>query len=609
MEIIFQPDGKKVNADSEDHLLKIAEQAGILIDASCAGAGKCGKCKIKVLSGFCNPLTDIERTLLSAQEIQNQYRLACCTYADSDLEVMIPQTHGGSNRKKKLTKLPIDFCPENRIISSCQKVPKASMKYQKNDIERIQDAFLKSEMKLAPELLTKIHPAMDAKRGLVTATFNDQTLVSIVPGDVSDSCYGIAFDIGTTTVVGMLWNLHSHELVDVEAKTNYQSVYGSDVISRIQFCNTSPENLSIMQQKVINCLNDILEELCTRNQINQEYIYDVSVVGNTTMSHLFLSVTPQSLARTPFAPVFCSAQNLQAKDLNLNVCPHANVYLLPNIAGHVGSDIVAMILSSGLYKMDGCHIAIDIGTNGEIVAVKDGNMVTCSTAAGPAFEGATITQGMRAAAGAIEAVEITSDNVILGTIDDKPAIGICGSGLIDIVAELLKSGIVDNSGRMITQTEALEMGIHPSLASRLNGTAPNVSFRLTSTDTETIVSITQQDIREVQLAKGAILAGIQTLMKTLDIEKEQIDSIMIAGAFGNYIKLENALEIDLFPVIPIEKIVSIGNAAGAGSSMALLSDRTRELASSIAAKTEHIELSMNMDFQEFYIYAMNFGEI
>ncbi len=607
MEVIFQPNGKKISANSKDHLLKIAEQAGVLIDASCAGAGKCGKCKVKILTGSCNPLTDTELNLLSGYEIQNQYRLACCTYAYSNLEVMIPKTHGDSNQKKKLTKLPLDFCPESRILSVCKKVPKATMEYQKNDLERLSDTFDKPDMKVSSGLITKIHPALNAQRGQVTATYKDQLLISLTPGDSSDSCYGIAFDIGTTTVVGMLWNLHSNELVDVEAKTNYQSIYGSDVISRIQFCNTMQDNLSIMQKKIISCLNDILEEICTKNKIDSQNIYDVTVVGNTTMSHLFLGVTPKSLARTPFAPVFCSAQNLQARDLHLNVCPQANVHLLPNIAGHVGSDIVGMILASGLYKKDGCHIAIDIGTNGEIVAIKDGRMVTCSTAAGPAFEGATIAQGMRAAAGAIEYVEITSDNVILKTIDEQPAIGICGSGLIDIVAELLKCKIVDGTGRMLTREEALAAGIHPSLASRITGSAPDTAFQLTPLDAETDVFITQQDIREVQLAKGAILAGIQTLMKTLDIQKEQIDSIMIAGAFGNYIRIENALEIGLFPDILLEKIISIGNAAGAGSSMALLSDESRALATSIALNTQHIELSMNMDFQEFYIYAMNFA--
>lgn len=485
--------------------------------------------------------------------------------------------------------MEIIFQPDEKKVNKCDICRKCKVKIPRDSCNLLTDA----ERNLLTRLLPKTNPPLNKKH-------------SLVADDCSDSCYGIAFDIGTTTVVGMLWNLHSNKLVDVEAKTNYQSVYGSDVISRIQFCSTKPENLAIMQQKVINCLNDILEELCERNQINPKFIYDVTVVGNTTMSHLFAGVTPQSLARTPFSPVFCSAQNFQAQDLNLNVCPQANVHLLPNIAGHVGSDIVAMILASELYKMDGCHIAIDIGTNGEIVARKDGKMVTCSTAAGPAFEGATIAQGMRAAPGAIESVKITSDDVIIGTIDNRPAIGICGSGLIDIVAELLKGKIIDGTGRMMTCKEALEIGIHPDLANRITGSAPNISFRLTSPDAEPVVSITQKDIREVQLAKGAILAGIQTLMKTLDIEKEQIDSIRIAGAFGNYIQKENALCMGLFPDIPLEKIIAIGNAAGAGASMALLSDTARELADSIAVDTEHIELSMNMDFQELYIYAMNF---
>jgi len=540
MKIIFQPDGKTINTDSNNHLLKIAAQAGIMIDASCAGTKKCGKCKVKILHGSCNPLTDTELKLLSEHEIQERYRLACCTYAASDLEVMIPKAHGGSHQKKKLTKLPSDFIPDNKY-DAC-----------------------------------------------------------------STDCYGIAFDIGTTTVVGMLWSLLSGELIDVEALTNYQSVHGADIISRIQFCNKDPDNISAMQKKIINCLNDILDKLYARNGIKADSVSDVTVVGNTTMSHLFLGVSPKSLARAPFTPVFSSAQNVSAKDLGLNVSHCANIHLLPNIAGHVGSDIVGMILASGIYKKSGSHIAIDIGTNGEIVAIKDGKMLTCSTAAGPAFEGATIAQGMRAAAGAIEYVKITSDDVIIKTIDDQPAIGICGSGLIDIVAELLKSNIVDETGRMFTKDKALEAGIHPSLASRLNGSAPNISFRLTPDDAKTIVSITQQDIREVQLAKGAILAGIQTLMKILDMQEETIDSIMIAGAFGNYIQIENALKIGLFPDIPLEKIISIGNAAGAGSSMALLSAQMRELASKIAVDIQHIELSLNIDFQEFYIYAMNF---
>ncbi len=553
MKITFLPTMKEIQASSGENLLKIAEKAGILIDASCAGTMKCGKCKIKISKGETAPLTAAEKNLLSDFEIRNGYRLACCLEITSDLEVYVPNSHGSSTRKKKMTNLPEDFIPETRITST--------------------------------------------------------------------SYYGVAFDIGTTTVVGMLWNLKANTLVDAEARTNYQSVHGSDVISRIQFCSQKDLNTALMQEKVICCLNDILEDIFVRNHILPQNVYDVTIVGNTTMSHLVLGVHPKSLARTPFAPVFCDAQNLTAKELGIMVNPRANVFLLPNIAGHVGSDIVGMMLATHIYKRKGCHIAIDIGTNGEVVAIKDGRLLTCSTAAGPAFEGSSIHHGMRAAAGAIETVSIQGDKVSIQTIDNAAPIGICGSGLIDAVAELLNTGIIEPNGRMLTSQDSIKKGIPIKLTKRIVTYKQQPAFVLAypenfplSTLSEALnqcgfrdaILLTQQDVREVQLAKGAILAGIQTLMKTLGMTKNDIDSILLAGAFGNYINKKSALRIGLFPQIAKEKILSVGNAAGAGASMALLSDTERKTASEIAQKIEHIELSMNMDFQEFYMYAMTF---
>lgn len=607
MNISFLPDAKKVQADAGDNLLSVAEKAGILIDASCAGAGKCGKCKVKITQGDICELTPAEKNLLSDYELDNHYRLACCVTVQSDMEVVIPSIHGGSTRKKKMTRLPDGFMPEKRITSVCTKVPKASMKYQMHDLGRIAKAFEKDEDILpAPGLLPQIHQALEESRGKVTATFYGQTLLNLEAGDASSQCYGIAFDIGTTTVVGMLWDLHSNEITDVEACTNYQSIYGADVISRIQFCNEAETHTDVMQKKVVQCMNDILETLYTRNDILPEHVYDATIVGNTTMSHLAAGVHPKSMARTPFAPVFCTAQNMQSHGLGLNIHPCANVFLLPNIAGHVGSDIVGMMLAVRMDSLSGCHIAIDIGTNGEIVMTKNGHMVTCSTAAGPAFEGATIHHGMRAAPGAVENVKITKNDVIIKTIEDLPPVGICGSGLIDAVAQVLDAGIVDNSGRMLTRNEAVEAGISPELSERLTDTPHGLSFILAYREGKDDILLTQQDIREVQLAKGAILAGIQTLMKNLDITIDDLDSIMLAGAFGNYISKESALRIGLFPRISIDRIFSVGNAAGAGSSMALLSDAERKHACEMAKNTEHIELSMNMDFQEFYITAMSF---
>ena len=611
MKIKFMPSGREIHANSGENLLKIAEKAGVLIDASCAGAKKCGKCKVKITNGQTSDLTPAEENLLSQFEISNGYRLACCLEVTSDLEVYVPNSHGGSTRKKKITNLPEDFIPETRITSTYQKVPKATLKYQKNDLARIADTFEKEKIVPAAGLITKIHAVLEAERGAVTATFRDNNLLALEAGDTSDNCYGVAFDIGTTTVVGMLWNFKDNTLVDVEARTNYQSNYGSDVISRIQFCNQDNENISLMQEKVISCFNDILEDIYVRNQILPQHVYDVTVVGNTTMSHLVLGVHPKSMARTPFAPVFCDAQNLTAKELGIRVNPRANVFLLPNIAGHVGSDIVGMMLSTHIYKLNGNHIAIDIGTNGEVVAIKDGKMLCCSTAAGPAFEGASIHHGMRAAAGAVEKVSIEKDSkgnnlIAIKTIDNASPVGLCGSGLIDAVATLLDVGIIEPSGRMLSQEEAEEEGIAASITKQIISFENHPAFILAHRGNDEPVILTQQDIREVQLAKGAILAGMQTLMKTLGMKEKDIDSIMLAGAFGNYIDKRSALRIGLFPQVPEGKIISVGNAAGAGASMALLSDAEREKASEIAQVTEHIELSMNMDFQEFYMYAMTF---
>ena len=606
MIVRFFPSMVETTAAPGENLLAVADRAGVLIDASCAGAGTCGKCKVRIDKGELPPLAAAELEHLSAQEVEEGYRLACCLNLASDVDVSVPGVHGNTTRKKKMTRLPDEFTPDIRIRATYLKVPKATMDHQVNDLARIAQSL--SLPKVYPErtLLERVHAALDGERGKVTAVTEGERLIDITAGDLSDQCYGIALDIGTTTVVGMLWDLHQGSLVDVEACTNYQSVYGADVISRIQFSMSAPGNVDVMQQKVIQCFNYILNELCARNEISPETIYDATIVGNTTMSHLVFGVDPRSMSRTPFAPVFCDAQDHLAMDLGIHINPRANVHLLPNIAGHVGSDIVGMMLAVGMDSLNGCHIAIDIGTNGEVVVVRDGKMLTCSTAAGPAFEGATIFQGMRAAPGAIEKVKITAEDVLLQTIDDEAPIGICGSGLIDAVAELLDAGLVDAKGRLLTIQEALDKGLSPAIADRIKGEGKDAYFVLASLEDADDMVLTQQDVREVQLAKGAILAGILTLMKELDIEPADLDSIKLAGAFGNYIDKKSALRIGLFPSVPLEKIISVGNAAGSGASMALLSSTERSHADAIARETIHVELSMNMTFQTYYMTSMNF---
>lgn len=428
--------------------------------------------------------------------------------------------------------------------------------------------------------------------------------------------YGIAFDIGTTTVVGMLWNLNSDTLVDMIAKTNPQSQFGSDVISRITYSMEGEQQLKMLQDKIIGCFNEMIDEFTSQSQNNKQdgetvalypqEIIRATVVGNTTMGHLFLGIDPSSLARAPFDPAYTGPVWKKAGEMNININRNADIYLLPNIAGHVGSDIIGVLLASGLEKMQGLNLAIDIGTNGEIVLEQNGRMLTCSTAAGPAFEGARIYQGMRAARGSIERVEIQDGEVRIEVIEDCEPIGICGSGLIDAVAQMLDAGILNFKGNIITAEEASTKGFHPELVERLRkGKNGNEFVLVWKAHSEDIV-INQKDIREVQLAKGAIYGGIIILMQCMGVDTSMLDKILLAGAFGSYISKKSALRIGLLPVINEEKIEHIGNAAGVGSCMALLSKHEREEAVRQSVEVEHVELALHPNFEREYLQAMYF---
>ena len=606
MTITFLPSGIQTEVAPQETLLAAARRAGISIDASCGGTVKCGKCRVRISAGAVSPLTDAERALLSPTELALGFRLACCTTAQSDLVLIVDDRHGGSTRKKSMAKLPDGFAFSPAVTLRTVTVPRADMEHQTDALNRLRTVLELPALMPAPGALSDLSKALDAKRGKITAVLRGNELITALGGEET-ACCGVAFDIGTTTVVGTLWDLRDGTALASAARTNDQSVFGADVISRIQFSMTQEGNLALLQDKVLFTLESILTELCLAAEISPRSIYDVTVAGNTTMSHLFLGVSPKSLSRTPFAPVFTEAQTFPASTLGaLPVHANASVHLLPNIAGHVGSDITAMMLAAGIDKLQGNHVAIDIGTNGEVVAVRDGRMVCCSTAAGPAFEGACIRSGMRAAAGAIERVDVADGDISIAVIDDAAPLGLCGSGLIDAIAALLECGALLPSGRLLTREEAADLP--PALAARMveEGGAP--AFLLAESAEGTAILLTQQDIREVQLAKGAILAGIQTLLQELGISEEDLDSVLLAGAFGNYIRRESALAIGLLPSVASEKIIPIGNAAGAGASMALLSLRERQRAAELAATVHHVELSANEAFQECYISAMQFGE-
>ncbi len=416
--------------------------------------------------------------------------------------------------------------------------------------------------------------------------------------------YGVAVDIGTTTVVVMIWDLSKGQLVDVDAFTNPQGAHGADVISRIQYTMENEDGLTRLHRAIIDGIAESVEEVAL-GKFDISEINRYMVAGNTTMSHLFLGIDPRSLAVSPFDPAFTGPVERKAAELGLPGGSDAVVKVIPNIAGHVGSDITAGIVATDIPEMKKNHLFIDIGTNGEIVFAGGGKIYACSTAAGPAFEGMSITDGMRAAQGAVERVDITEDSVIIGTIGDEKPVGICGSGIIDCVGEMVRTGIIDKTGRILSQEKLEEKGLNANIAARVVKKDGKAIFVLYS-DGDLSIGINQKDVREVQLAKAAIEAGWQVLTGCAGVEIEDIEEVSIAGAFGSYIRKTSAVDCRLIPDIPRDRMDSVGNTAGVGCSMALLSRDAFDQMVRLSEEIEHIELATRTDFQDVYTRSMRF---
>ncbi len=601
----------EVTVDRGTNLLEAAARAGMAVEGNCGGKGSCGKCKVRLRKKLPGEPFDVEKKFLSPAELAEGWVLACRRTADEDMEVEVPEQSDAFRRKISLTEEEpaVELEPAVRKIELALEQP--TVEDQTPDLERLLRRLPEKHVRVPLRLLAKLPQVMREDNFAVTAVVSAERLIAVEPGRTAERLYGVAFDIGTTTIMGSLHDLNSGRALAVGAATNPQNVYGADVISRITYASGGPDNLKRLQQKVIEALNGIIKELARKAGIKRHEIYEATAVGNTTMSHLFLGVDPTYLAPAPFIPAFRRAIAVEAAEIGLDINPGGQVVVLPNIAGYVGSDTVGVILATGLEKRrDRCAV-IDIGTNGELALAAGGRILTCSTAAGPAFEGAQIKYGMRAADGAIEAVRIEDGEVILKVIGDAPPRGICGSGLIDAAAALLKAGVLEPSGRLV-DPETSGAHLPPSLKARLRPGKGGFEFILAGKEIaaggEDIV-LTQPDLRELQLAKGAIYAGLQILLKDVGLTEADLDEVLLAGAFGNYIRKESARAIGLLPAIPLEKITPVGNAAGRGARMALLSKKERARAEALLDLVEHVELSARRDFQEAFIKALAFSGV
>jgi len=620
VKVTFLPDKKNIEVNEGTTILEALKRAGININTPCGGKGICGKCKVLVVEGITT--ASIEKELLSGEEIEKGFRLACQTKVFKDSIIEIPleirldfNNVFSSKLKGDIHHIKKSFSIDSDLRKVFLDLEKPSLDDQRSDWERIKDGLsLKKienilNLKVPIDILKKIPDLLRKSDFKITITLQNNEIIDIESGNTAKNSYGIAFDIGTTTVAGYLVNLKTGEELSAVAKTNPQVIHGDDVISRIGFTQKQKENLQILQKEVVNTLNEIIKETTQRAKINRSNIYETVIVGNTCMHHLFLGLDPSNIASSPYIPVIKESLSLKARDIpELALKPSVNVYMLPNISAFVGADIVAGILSTSMWREDKIILFVDLGTNGEIVLGSRERLWTCSTAAGPAFEGARISAGMRAAEGAIYKVKIDNKFITYKAIKDGKVRGICGSGLIDLIAELIKLGLINKSGKLVDREEC-----NPKLSEEIReriikGQKGNKFLLVKGKETENgkPIYITQRDIREVQLAKAAIFAGIKILLKEVNISPEDIQKILLAGAFGNFINKESAIRMGLIPQLPLKKVESVGNAAGRGAEIVLLSEKTRKICERISKDIKYIELSSRTDFQEEFVDAMFF---
>jgi uncharacterized 2Fe-2S/4Fe-4S cluster protein (DUF4445 family) len=590
-------------------LFEAAVKVGVEVDTACGGNGTCGKCKVRFEADPA-PAKPIDHAHLSGGEIQRGYRLSCQVEARRDMVVFVPPA--GSRVRVQIlhqgVQRDVPLQPNARKIFIPYTPPRT------RDGVADWDAIKRTLPRWFQGVRVPLHwlrelPAFIRREAGLTLVVVEREVTRLEAGDTTAHHYGVAVDIGSTTVVAFLVDLNTGAEVDVVSSLNKQAAYGDDLVARLSRAQYSPEGLARMHHLIIEQLNELLQQLAGRAGIEVGQINEVTVVGNMTMHHFLLRLDSTYLGLSPYAPVIRDSVTARAGELGLSLNPDTPIYLLPNIAGFVGSDTVGVILASELHTSPGIKMAVDVGTNGEIALGSRARLIACSAPAGPAFEGARIRMGMRAALGAIDHVTL-DDDVHFSVIGEAPPRGICGSALIDIAAGLLRAGLLDYTGKLLRRDE-LPANVPDRLQERLVETDNRrdscfVVAWARESGAENDIIFTQQDIREFQLAKGAIRAGGMVLEKVMGLADEDLEEVVLAGAFGTFIDLANARQVNLTPQVPLERLRSVGNAAGVGARLALISTRERAAAERIGRKTEHIRLSGLEDFQKAFVHAMRF---
>jgi uncharacterized 2Fe-2S/4Fe-4S cluster protein (DUF4445 family) len=595
--IDFEPVGRRIAVQPGETILGAAQRAGIGLVAVCGGGGTCGRCIVQLRAGELTPPTEVEFKKLKAGQVEQGFRLACQARPLTDVRLHVPPTSLTAAQRAQIEgqERAVEFDPPVRVVRV--QIPAPTMEDPRADTRRLREACAavlgepvagEADFILTRDLTRILRQARwDVKVVLRTGPCGWEIIAVLPPSEIA---VGYAVDLGSTKLAGYLVNMENGETLQAKGLMNPQISYGEDVMARITYAMESPEKAIQIRDVIVKGLTDLALDLCKAAGVFSHQIVESVIVGNTAMHHLFLGLPVEQLGTSPYVAAVNEALDVKARDIGFPFAPGAYVHSLPNIAGFVGADHVAMLLSTGIGEApaDEVWIGMDIGTNTEIGLSARGRLLTCSTASGPAFEGAHITYGMRAAPGAIEEIRLAGDDLQIYTIDRQPAIGICGSGILDAVAELYNAGVLNRRGAMADGPR-----VRPARSGR------GKEYLLVPADKTGIgedITVSRADVGEIQLAKGAMRAGLNILLSEAGLTADDITHFLIAGAFGSYIKLESGVTIGMLPDIARERFAQVGNAAGIGAKQALVSMERRRAAAAIAAKAEYVELTANNRF-------------
>ena len=596
----FEPVGRRGECQKKESLLACARQLGVGISSICGGKGTCHSCKVQIVSGTVSKPTPSELETFTPQELKAGWRLACQTHPRTDVKVHLPAESMTTPQRLQVEGQEVKVRPQPSVKAYPVKLAIPSLEAPQADADSLlQTLNGKHRLNCKKVDIGALRLISDQLRSwkwqCQAAVRNDQVIALLPPKSRS---LGLAIDLGTTKIAGYLVNLTDGKTLAATGVMNPQISHGEDIISRINGAVHSEEERAQIQQLAAEAINQLAADLCAEIKAKPAEIVEAVVVGNTAMHHLFLGLPVKQLALAPFIPAISRALDTKARNLDLDLAPGAYVHLLPNLAGFVGADHVAMLLATGVASKKGPIVALDIGTNTEVSLAHDGNIVSTSCASGPAFEGGHIKYGMRAAEGAIERLQISGDSIKYQTIGEAPPVGICGSGILDALAQFYLSKAIDEGGRLNAD--------HP----RVRSSRGQREFILVSKEErggKAAITITQHDIRELQLAKAAIRSGIQALLEASGVTEKEIKQVVIAGAFGTYINVASAIEIGMLPSLPLNRFLQTGNAAGMGAKLALISLKSRAQAQALTSRVRYIELASAPDFEHSFMQASYLG--